>query len=214
MSFHITSAFIIACLHAFGTAYGQSGPAGIGSSSSNVLWLRADEGVHATTTGTPAVNNGDVAQWSDRSGNGRNAVQATTANRPNYITNAVNGKPAIRFTKTSGDHFTTSGITSANVGAVLVVARYSSLPSSNPGLLQGTVAGDVLSSDPARKNIGMWVSSSSQVWGRGIEAGGTSRNVPATTTLSANSWYVLCANYDGSNITQYVDNAAAGAVAY
>ncbi|MBS1583669.1 MAG: hypothetical protein JST66_15830 [Bacteroidetes bacterium] len=192
----------------------QTGPAGIGTATNNVLWLRADRGVYTNAGTTPAANGDNVYQWSDGSGNNKNALQTTLAKRPNYITSAVNSYPALRFTQANADHFTTTGITSGNQASAWVVARYASLPSSNPGLLQGAATGNALSSTPGNKNLGMWVSNAAAVWGRGIQSDGTSKNVPATTTLSANTWYVLNGNYDGTNIVQYVNNAAAGTVSY
>ena len=50
------------------------------------LWLDAADASTITESG------GAVSQWNDKSGNGRNAVQATSANRPAYTTNALNGK--------------------------------------------------------------------------------------------------------------------------
>ncbi|HLY11967.1 MAG TPA: FecR domain-containing protein [Planctomycetota bacterium] len=53
------------------------------------LWLRADQGV--------MVNGTTVSQWSDRSGNGRHAVQAASARQPLYLRAAQAGRPALRF---------------------------------------------------------------------------------------------------------------------
>jgi len=94
-----------------------------------------------------------------------------------------------------------------------VVARYSSLPSPNPGLIQGAAVGNAYSSLPAQKNMGMWVSSStSQVWGRGIQSDGTQRNVTMATALSSGQAYVLNTMYRQTAISQYVDHGAAGSV--
>jgi hypothetical protein len=53
------------------------------------LWLKADTGV--TLSGSA------VTQWADQSGNVRNASQSNSTNRPVLVSNALNGKPAIRF---------------------------------------------------------------------------------------------------------------------
>ncbi len=54
-----------------------------------VLWLAADA--------IPGVSDGqNVATWSDLSGNGRNATQATAGSQPLYVTGVVNGKPVVR----------------------------------------------------------------------------------------------------------------------
>ena len=67
----------------------QSGPGGVGNSSTNVLWLDANYGVTAPTAG--------VTSWTDRSGAGNTVVQATAALQPLYLTNAINGYPTVFF---------------------------------------------------------------------------------------------------------------------
>ena len=49
----------------------------------------------------------DASVWTDLSGNGRNAVQATTASQPAIITNALNGRQIRRFDGTD-DYLTHS----------------------------------------------------------------------------------------------------------
>jgi ferric-dicitrate binding protein FerR (iron transport regulator) len=53
------------------------------------LWLRSDQGV--------LLNGAGVSQWSDRSGNGRHAVQGLPVRQPLYVRAAQAGKPALRF---------------------------------------------------------------------------------------------------------------------
>ncbi|HTB81291.1 MAG TPA: choice-of-anchor tandem repeat GloVer-containing protein [Opitutaceae bacterium] len=58
------------------------------------VWLRADTGVTA--------NGGFISAWTDQSGNGNNATQATGANQPILVTSASdstvpNGLPVVRF---------------------------------------------------------------------------------------------------------------------
>ena len=54
------------------------------------VWYKAD-------ALTNLVNGSPVAVWPDLSGNGNNALQTLSANRPTYIASAINGQPAIRF---------------------------------------------------------------------------------------------------------------------
>lgn len=84
------------CLVLCTVVYAQTGPAGVGSSTSNILWLKVDE-----ITG---YNNGDdLATWADFSGNGNDLSQPEVAlYAPNYITNELNGLPVVRFTKSNG----------------------------------------------------------------------------------------------------------------
>ena len=69
------------------------------------LWLDAADSSTVTTV------SGNVSQWDDKSSNGRNATQATAANRPVYQSGAQNGLNVIRFTAASL-HFLTAGTTS------------------------------------------------------------------------------------------------------
>jgi hypothetical protein len=53
-------------------------------------WFRAD-----AIAGV--ANGGALSTWTDSSGNGFNATQATAGQRPTYIQNSVNGRPVVRF---------------------------------------------------------------------------------------------------------------------
>jgi fibronectin type 3 domain-containing protein len=57
-------------------------------------WLRADTGV--TVDGST-----NVSTWADQSGNNNSGTQTTAANRPGYITGALNGLPVVRFVSTN-----------------------------------------------------------------------------------------------------------------
>jgi hypothetical protein len=70
--------------------YAQTGPGGVGNSSSNGLWLRADA--------LNQVDGSTVSAWPDNSGNNNNAIQATAGKEPLfYNTSGVNNQPIIRF---------------------------------------------------------------------------------------------------------------------
>ncbi|MBX2917561.1 MAG: hypothetical protein KF856_20015 [Cyclobacteriaceae bacterium] len=70
---------------------GNTGPAGIGNSIDNSLWLRAGAGTSSTVNGT-AIN-----FWNDQSGNANHATQATVAQRPLYQSSVINGQPTVLF---------------------------------------------------------------------------------------------------------------------
>lgn len=55
------------------------------------LWLDAADSSTVTT------DSGNVSQWNDKSGNGRNATQTTPAKRPFLDASSVNGKDSISF---------------------------------------------------------------------------------------------------------------------
>jgi len=82
--------------------YSQSGPGGVGNTTSNKLWLKGDGGAFTDLGVTQATNGQQVRQWNDRSGNNNHATQNTAANRPLFKANSANGQPGLRFT---GDLF-------------------------------------------------------------------------------------------------------------
>ncbi|MBV6404156.1 MAG: T9SS type A sorting domain-containing protein [Flavobacteriales bacterium] len=86
-TFLMTSALVLTVL----PACAQTGPGGVGSATSNVLWLSADVGVN--TTGTA------VDSWNDRSGNNNHAAfqAGFPARRPTLVAASQNGYPSIDF---------------------------------------------------------------------------------------------------------------------
>ncbi len=87
------------------SSFGQSGPAGVGTSATNVLWLKADAGTSTSTNGAP------VTSWNDQSGNGVVLSQNTAVQQPLFVNSLMNGFPAIEFDNNNGtgqnDYFST-----------------------------------------------------------------------------------------------------------
>lgn len=106
------------------------------------LWLDAND------TSTITLNGSTVSQWNDKSGNGRNAVQATAANQPTFIASGISGKPSLSFNSASSNWMSTGTLNVAmqndyTVLAVLFTANTSS--NANwylcPGFLGGEQSG-------------------------------------------------------------------------
>ena len=55
------------------------------------LWLKADSGLAQVYANPP------VDLWADQSGNGNNATQPSSINRPLWVAGALNGRPVVRF---------------------------------------------------------------------------------------------------------------------
>ncbi|MNJ83255.1 hypothetical protein D3C87_06710 [compost metagenome] len=87
------------------TSIGQTGPAGVGTPATNVLWLKADAGTSTTTNGSA------VSTWTDQSGNGVVLGQTTAVQQPLFVSSLMNGFPAIEFDNAASsgqnDYFTT-----------------------------------------------------------------------------------------------------------
>jgi hypothetical protein len=75
------------------------------------LWLDAED------TDSIVLNGSTVSQWSDKSGNNRNASQTSAALQPSYLTTGFNGKPTL---ETNGNDILEFGATSLgrNVGGI------------------------------------------------------------------------------------------------
>lgn len=71
-------------------------------STNLVLWLDALQGVYNDAGSTLATNGQTVQQWNDQSGKGHNVSQATSGNRPSFITGTQNGLPIVEFSNASG----------------------------------------------------------------------------------------------------------------
>jgi len=91
-------------------------PADIGTDLA--LWLDADD------ASTITLNGSTVSQWNDKSGNSRNATQATAASQPTYSATGLNGKPVLQFDGVS-DFLSAGAVSLQNTGLnVFVVGDY------------------------------------------------------------------------------------------
>lgn len=75
------------------------------------LWLKSDAGVLDASNNVITTDNTQVKTWQDQSGNGLDAVQATSARQPVWrnAANGINGNPAVYF---SSDIMVTANLTS------------------------------------------------------------------------------------------------------
>jgi hypothetical protein len=55
------------------------------------------------------VESGRVTEWHELNGSGKHLVQASAANRPAYVENDGDGKPALRFTAASSEYLSFAG---------------------------------------------------------------------------------------------------------
>ena len=112
----------------FLNAFGEWTPVNITTS----LWLDAAD----TSTITIATG---VSQWADKSGNGRHATQATSANQPTYISSGMNSLGLVDWDG-SNDAMTISGGTTTTL--------HSALSSDNTYSMAWVVKPDTIASQP------------------------------------------------------------------
>lgn len=86
----------LGCL-AFSHTQAQTGPGGVGNSTNNRLWLKANAGVYKDAGVTAATNNNSVHSWVDQSGTSIAIEQSIATHQPTFIANGLNGYPVVRF---------------------------------------------------------------------------------------------------------------------
>jgi hypothetical protein len=113
------------------------------------LWLKADAGV--TGGGTTPTNGGSVDTWTDQTSS-YTVTQGTGGNQPTYVTNDVNGRPALRF---NGSEWlsNSSTMTGVNADMTMIAVAITTSPTS----LQNSVAlGNGTASES--RNMGYYLS--------------------------------------------------------
>lgn len=100
-----------------------------------VLWLDAGAGVYSDAGTTPAVADGAVQQWNDRSGAGNHATQATTGARPLLKAGVINARPVLRFD--NADDQMVTGLSIA-AGGYTIYAVYSGPASGTHRAIHGS----------------------------------------------------------------------------
>lgn len=119
-------------------------PAALGSALA--LWLDADD------ASTITLNGSTVSQWNDKSGNGRNASQATAANQPTRTLAGLGGRTVLTFDGVDDRLVTASttlGIT--NSASLIVLAQLSSRTPPEQG---------IVGSDEETNRFGFFISGS------------------------------------------------------
>jgi hypothetical protein len=92
-----------------------------------VLWLDAADNttVFSDAGTTQATNGSAVQQWNDKSGNSRNATQATAGNRPAYTAAGQNGRNTITFDGNSDGLSLATGLSLGTTHSIFCVAKNS-----------------------------------------------------------------------------------------
>jgi hypothetical protein len=176
-----------------------------GTSLMPSVWLRADAVNGLNAQGNPnalPANNAQLPFWGDTSGNnGRNTVQPNGAQQPRFITNAVNGKPVVRFDGSSvtgqGDFMNIPGAF-ANTD----LAKLTLFIVSNDNRVAGDINNkDILSTRDNRGNGWVETYEPNSVQQRYVHIGlGSTSNSVTDDNLGTDGFHVLELRRDGFNI--------------
>jgi len=170
--------------------FGFSFPANIGvhglwtpAQITTALWLDAAE------TSTITLNGTTVSQWSDRSGNGRNATQSTASKQPTYIVSGINGKPALAFNAVASNFMNTGTLNVAMRNDYTVIATLFTANTStglnwylNPGFLGGE-------RDGATTDHGLGFSGLTPITGIGLPDTTLQATNPVSSNVSAITYW-------------------------
>ncbi|MCX6023785.1 MAG: hypothetical protein NTZ05_19070 [Chloroflexi bacterium] len=147
------------------------------------LWLPADR--------LGLAHNAQVASWTDCSGAGRHAAQATAGNRPLYQTSGgPNGRPWVLFDGTD-DYLATGNVTLAQPRTMIVVAKRTGNTTAFNRVLYGSATGE-MGFDNAVNSYYSY-------------AGGT----VLRTAAADNAWHVVSTVQNGVGSVLRVDGVAA-----
>lgn len=162
-------------------------------SLSPALWFDASDSTTLTSS------SGKLSQWNDKSGNGRNLTQGTSANQPTTGSNTINSLNVVRFNGTSTG-MTTSAFMVSATQHVFAIVRPTSFPNSYNSVLshEKTAVGWTLLVKSTGK-LAVYESASG--------GGNTSYDGTGVATLSANTSYLLEYSWSGTELDGYVNAA-------
>lgn len=163
----------------FPQQYGLWSPAEI----TTALWLdAADES-------TIIASSGRISQWSDKSGNGRNATQATGAQQPKITTAAQNSRSVVDFDPVSDSFQRLSFSRLVNLGHVFFVAKKNDIDYSEVMLTDGSA------SDLRSVSLGADAGSDFVV----------QQIAGSLSTATRNNWHIAEVRTDGTNASLGID---------
>ncbi|WP_027420659.1 T9SS type A sorting domain-containing protein [Crocinitomix catalasitica] len=146
-----SSAALLLGLLASNTIVAQTGPAGVGNSVNNQIWLDAN------STGFP--DGGSVARWSDISGNDNHFLQPLSRFQPVFESSGIGGLPQMHFDGTD-DVLASSAIPGLNSNEISYFVIFSS-PGTSKSVLISTNHTDQIRKWITYRNLGTPIFTSS-----------------------------------------------------
>lgn len=178
-------------LHGFLAA--QTGPAGVGTTATNIVWLKADVGTSTTSNLSP------LSQWNDQSGNSNHVSQSTANLQPLFrsgVAGQLNGMPAIEFDNSSTNNDYMSCPDNSTLDNYTGMTAFSAFR-FNSGTTAGTPRA-IFSKrvDPSTQNDFGWFRYSSNYFY--LDVNGTSNRMNTATAYADNVDYLISFSFDGT----------------
>ena len=148
-----------------------------------VGWWRAD--------GLSQGNGTPVSSWSDSSGNGNTATQATLSQQPTFNTNVLNGLPALNFTQSNHTAMST-GLTFSSQPLTIVLVYRTTSTSGNHRAIQSSTTN--------------WLMGP---YG-GYHEAFNGNFMSSTAAVASNVWVTMTVTTSGSGTTLYINNGSVG----
>ena len=153
------------------------------------LWLDAIK--------QPLADGTAVSSWTDQSGNGRNATQATGANQPLWKQNGINGRPALLFDGTDDMLLSAAGVSAPFT--VFCVYDLVANPAAWEAISRGNTNDNVFHFGLINGELGTAV---------GTQTAWTNTTAWQATQAATGQGHVFGASHDGgSNLYGYLDSA-------
>lgn len=169
----------------------QTGPAGVGSSSNNVFWVKADAGTSSTVSGSA------ISSWADQSGNSVVMNQTVAAQQPSFVSNVINGFPAVQFDNVSN---TNDKLIGPDLSIFDNTSGYTFFTVTRPQVLDG--AARVIVSKRTTVSVDqsfmLFYYTGNKLH---VDIQTTDNRFNTTTAFSANNNYLIDVLYDGSRPT-------------
>jgi hypothetical protein len=106
-------------------------------------WFSPTSGLYSDTGCSVPTTSGAIACWGDASGNGNNATQSTSGNRPTYAASSINGLSTVAFAGASNQYLSNPYFTEP--GTVFVVYKINNNVGTSYGA-QTLISGDLANS--------------------------------------------------------------------
>lgn len=181
-------------------------------------WYDASDNATVTTdTGgtTPATaGSSTVAYFGDKSGNGNHLTQATSGNRPTYITDGLNSEKAVKFTSASSQRLTRLSAAAAAIadgsdnGFTIIAA----LRRGTPGVVARIFS--IFENDSTPENRTITVTPTNALNINGFDGTTTGGTAGTASVVASDVWYVLTWVFTGTTNEFYVNAVSAGSGAH